>query len=197
VHLNKICFLVSLGCLCIVAKPKPLVSGKEPVCLLTDTLTIKRNKLTEKDRHNYKLTATLGNYCSDSCGHASFLLYATLENKSDDTLKYLDWTCDHFIWRTNNKYTFVSQRCDFCDGCAHNLLDFYPVPPHQHVSIVLRAGYAPRGRQNFRLGMIIQRVIKRRDFDYYQAYYYGKDFNKHKLEYQTQNTIWSNEISIY
>jgi len=158
----------------------------------TDTSTIILNRLTAADRINYPLTVRLGKYCSDSCGNVSFLLYATLENNSNDTLQYLDWNCEHFIWRTNNINVTAIEPTTFCDGCLHNFLDVFRVPPHKSTSFVLRAGYR-QGAQMFKLGMTLQRVMKDQDWtDNIEHSSAMRDI----LQSQTVNIVWSNEISI-
>ena len=187
-------FILLTTCLLVSFRPKQFsIAPQKGVHRSIDTSSITPTVLTESDIANFRLDIELGKYCADSCGGVSFLLYATLENKSNDTLTYLDWNCEHLIWRTNNPNAFAGQPTTFCDGCLHNYPSIYSVSPHKKTFFKLRAGYT-RGKQKFRLGMTLQRPIKQMGWIYYME----KDSAiRNVLQKQTTNVIWSNEISIF
>jgi hypothetical protein len=157
-----------------------------------DTSITTYNQLTASNKNSYVLKVRLGNYGKDSCGNYAYGLHATIDNRTDDTLKYLDWTCEHFIWKTNNTNVWAVQPMTLCDGCLKNIMSVCTVPPHKQVIVSLRSGFSD-GTQTFRLGMILQRVIRNDDWLYYFRYF---DMDRHKLQNQKQNVIWSNAIKI-
>lgn len=183
-------FFVLIACLSDCS-PRPLVFSVSPdkglPNLVTDSVIF--DNLTATDKNQYILTAKLGEYCSDSCGNSSFLLYASLKNNSKDTLTYFDWNCEHFVWGTNNANVRVGETRS-CDDCLHNFMDYFYVPPHKSVSFSLRM--RPTGKeQKFKLSMALLRPNKKLN----ALYYAENDFGvKRVLRRDTANTVWSNEI---
>jgi hypothetical protein len=152
------------------------------------------NALTQEDRSKYQLSIKLGKQGVDYCSQPDsfYQVKAELTNNTKDTLEYIDWTCSYAIWFTNNKRLKVHPP-EYCgDICDSNFITSYTVPPHQTKIINLRAYWKNKvqhGTATFRVGMILQRVIKRSDFSYYFE-------QGNVLSNQTQNLIWSNTIQI-
>jgi len=156
----------------------------------------KLNALTNRDRASYSLTITPGKTVKANCDPHQFIynLIATLKNNSNDTLKYIDWTSDASIWYFNNNDLYVIP--SYLSPCAstidHNFIMYYTVFPHQsakiELSVLLKQGVNPINKK-FKIGMILQRVFKKKDFEFYSRY-----FMTHELGNQTINLIWSNAI---
>ncbi len=166
-----------------------------------DTGRLNLNIITKEDREHYELTIKLGKLTVDSCPKPDtfYSINATLKNKSKDTLKYIELTCSHDIWSSDDPMIWAGQLPMSCGGCDNNSLKEFMVPPHQSKSIQL-ATYYIRGVKHtpttLRIGMVLQRVMKRTDWYYYLEYplVNGYFFDLHD---QVQNRIWSNSIGIH
>ena len=167
---------------------------------ITDTLNINYNNLTIQDKRKYDLRVALKSEGDDSCSvpvKHLYILSAVLQNKSNDTLKYLDWTCSHMIWCTDSKLVWANDQESYCVVCESNFPAQFQVPPHQSKRIALVAGFRANVQPvttQFRVGIILERILKPSDFSFYV-----EKFNLEKtggLSYQTQNLIWSNVIQV-
>jgi hypothetical protein len=178
----------------IVKETKPRINN------VVDTTRINYNDLTSQDRSKYILNVSLLKIDSDSCREPvkkAYRLRAILQNLSDDTLKYLDYTCSHMIWRADNELLWVDQQTSSCLVCDANFITEFIVVPHGQEKIELLMEFnqdVKANVKNFRVGMILQRVIKQKDWNVYFKQFIKGDIAA--LSKQTQNSIWSNLIQI-
>jgi hypothetical protein len=142
-----------------------------------DTTESSYNTLTNLDRGKYILTVKLISIGKDVCStpvEKSYILKAVLENKSNDTLKYIDWTCLHDIWHSNSKLIWINEQNSSCLVCDADHINIFQVPPHRSVTKQLLAEFKEGTHPmltKFRIGMILQRVMKKNDWDYYGKYF--------------------------
>jgi hypothetical protein len=167
--------------------------------------TIDLNRLTIKDKQNYELTVSLGKIAKNRCNGLGTLnpktkiykINVLLQNRSKDTLKYIDWTCSSEIWNIDNNkvnvYTpFMLENCGACDS---NFITIFEVPPHKSKELYVYAGKKEGNliKPAIKIGMILQRVIKKKDFGFYFDNFFGTKYN---LSDQKMNLIWSNSIEM-
>jgi len=154
------------------------------------------NDLTNDDRAKYVLTVKFIATGSDTCRHPampSYKLKVNLQNLSGDTLKYLDYTCSHMIWRTDNDSVWTDQRASFCLVCTANFMTAFEVAPHSSKEFELTSEFR-NDPTKFRVGMILQRIISEKDWARSLKYFDSNNIGA--LQKQTQNTIWSNYVQI-
>jgi hypothetical protein len=165
-----------------------------------DTTKSSYNTLTDLDRNKYILTVKLIGVGKDACStptRKSYMLKAVLQNKSSDTLKYIDWTCLHQVWHSDNKQIWANEQDASCTTCDANFITILRVPPHQSVTKQLIAEFKTGAKSistKFRVGIILQRIIKKKDWEYYGKYFILKE--RYHLNDQLQNLIWSNSIQL-
>ncbi len=169
-----------------------------------DTGILHLNDLTKSDRAKYSLTIILAKLTKDPCGPNNYFypVTAILKNNSKDTLTYLDYTCSHFIWETDNQLLWAYQPTDECYGCNANFMTHFIVLPGKSKTIFLHAIFRKNikpAQTNFRVGMILQRVINFSDDRVYFRYFQApqSDNRLDHLSKQKQNLIWSNFVSIH
>jgi hypothetical protein len=163
------------------------------------------NRLTIKDKQNYELTVSLGKIAENRCNGLGTLNTKTkiykinilLQNRSKDTLKYIDWTCSSEIWDIDNNKVNVYPpfMLENCGACEKNIIDIYEVPPYKSKELYVYVSKKDKGliKPKFEIGMIIQRVIKMKDFRFYSDNFFGTKYN---LSDQKMNLIWSNSIEM-
>jgi len=154
------------------------------------------NELSISDKLNYELIGKLGKPTKSRCNiYFGYKVNIVLRNKSNDTLKYIDWDCGSHVWNINNDNLKVHTPNDFefCGTCDRNMIVIFEVPPHKIKSLYVYVNRKKNFRQkcNFKIGMILQRVIKDKDFYFYDYY-----FLRHNLSDQKINIIWSNSIEL-
>ena len=163
---------------------------KEYMCVeVTDTTKqLQTNVLTATDRQLYTLKISPGKIVTAACD--SIVLYnltAVLTNGSSDTLNYIDWTGDECIWCFDqNKLHVHPSDFNFCsDADTHNFITYYEILPHQskiiRLSIKLDGGLSPLDK-SFKIGAILQRIVRTKDFNVYHDYFYTAN---HDLRRQT------------
>ncbi|MDR3694740.1 hypothetical protein [Mucilaginibacter sp.] len=180
--------------------PADLKENPSQMRKITDTLNINYNNLTALDKQKYDLNVKVESEGDDSCSGPVkhfFVLTAILQNKSNDTLKYMDWTCSHMIWCTDSKLVWANEQESYCIACDSNFPAGFQVLPHQSKRIALMAGFRANVKPvttQFRVGIILERILKPSDFSFYL-----EKFDSAKMDilsYQTQNLIWSNVIQV-
>jgi hypothetical protein len=190
------CIILLPGFLCI----GNMVKGTTLVCASDTGQQLKLNVLTMASKKAYTLTITTGKLVKAKCDppQTIYNLTAILKNNSNDTLKYIDWTTSSSIWRFDKNNIFVKPSdlspC-FDQVIDHDFIMYYTILPHQsakvELSIIFRDEVSIPFNKTFKIGVILQRVIKKKDFEYYHTY-----FLKHELSDQIINLIWSNTISM-
>jgi len=164
-----------------------------------DTIQLNYNNLTNQDQANYILKAKSLKSSTDAClpnGKRSYELEVTLTNLSNDTLKYVDWSCNHIIWCVDDKSIWIGDDT-FCIECNAQVIKTFSIPPHKSTEFDLLLGLPPNVKATlikFRAGVILERVVKPADFAFYNRHFTDSDF--FDLSKQTQNAIWSDEITI-
>ena len=163
------------------------------------------NRLTIKDKQNYKLIVSLGKVAENRCNGLGTLNVKTkiykinvlLQNTSKDTLKYIDWTCSSEIWNIDNNKVNVYPpfMLENCGACDKNIIDIYEVPPHKSKELYVYVSKKDRSliKPVFKVGIIMQRVTTMKDFWFYENYFFGT--NNH-INDQKMNLIWSNSIEM-
>jgi hypothetical protein len=162
---------------------------------ITDSIT-SLNKITNADRSNYILTAATGSPVKNPCNLSTAeTVNVVLTNRTNDTLRYIDWTCDSQIWVTDNKGLAVKSATQFkaCGKCDKNIVYVYNISPHENRNFTLYLDNppAPGAKSSFKIGMIVQRVVKLNDWTFYMDYFWT---NQHQIKNQIMNIVWSNEI---
>lgn len=159
----------------------------------------KFNALTAEDRLLYTLSIDSGKFIKGICDPEQLVyqVIATLINNSSEKLEYLDWSSDPQIWFIDKgNINVVPEGFSVCDSSInHNYLTTYEVQPHQNYRIKLRVivnGDVVLINQKFKIGIILQRVLKKDDWNYYVSYFEFQPF--HELYHQTLNIIWSNYL---
>jgi hypothetical protein len=158
------------------------------------------NALTKADRLKYALIISLSRPVHDQCKISKdskvYKVNIHLQNNSKDTLKYIDWYCSSEIWNADNKKLNIYEpfEIDRCGGCDKNMITYFEVPPHENKALYV---YTSRKENNlrtekFKIGMILQRVVKMSDFYFYENYFEDKN----NLSDQKMNIIWSNSIEM-
>jgi hypothetical protein len=198
----KIRFVLSILVVCLFGckhHPVDLKENPAQMRVFSDSGRVHYNDITDIDRKNYTLTASVLSTDSDSCygkKNVAYILSVVLKNNSKDTLKFVDYTCSHFIWTTDNKMISVIAGEGDCFGCDSNMLSESDLPPHTISKYQLLAEFIKNvsfTEVNFRVGIILQRILKTGDMNFYFEHYDG---SSNDLEYQTQNITWSNIIQI-
>ena len=149
--------------------------------------------LTGEDRRNYKLSVDqsaikkLQDVIISGKKYRVTYLSLKLTNSSDDTLKYFNMDCSWLdIYFTNNAQIEFKRQI-----CYKNGIVIKAVPPHHTEStlipIVIKTGTNSYGHK-FRIGMSLQKLIDPSPFFNFPFVYL--------LWPQTQNLIWSNEVSV-
>lgn len=159
---------------------------------------LKLNALTNIDRQVYTLNIDSGKFVKGICDPAQLVysLIATIHNNSNDTLKYIDWTGDPNIWCIDKSYVYVAPSNFYpcSNSINHNYITCYTILPHQSTKVklnILVNSAVDLVNNKFKIGVILQRMIKNSDFWQYQEY-----FLQHQLYNQTINIIWSNTITM-
>ena len=104
--------LIACGSACSHAPGANLKETPSQIRKIVDRLGIDYNNLTEGDRHKYVLNVEIVNAGHDTCEgpvKLSYKLLAVLQNRSEDTLKYLDFTCTHMIWYTDSNLVWANE----------------------------------------------------------------------------------------
>ncbi|HTD99154.1 MAG TPA: hypothetical protein VK668_07685 [Mucilaginibacter sp.] len=191
-------FLSAFGSTMFLSEPYKFSPQRDiKSSFLLDTGSTNFNALTAQDRNKYNLSIKLGSLTRDSCPDRDtfYMIGATLRNMSNDTLSYIDWSCSHSIWLSDNQLMWAYQPLTFCDGCDKNIITVYKIPPHQQKNIKLRASFK-KGikpvQTSLKVGIILQRVFKHTDYGYYFNYF----MRSHQLSNQLQNAIWSNTVKV-
>jgi hypothetical protein len=161
------------------------------------------NRLAIKDKQNYELIVSLGKVAENRCNGLGILntkiykINVLLQNRSKDTLKYIDWTCSSEIWDIDNKRVnvyppFMLENCGACDS---NFIGIFEVPPHKSKELYVYVSKRDKSSNlcTFKIGIILQRVIKMKDFWFYNNYFFG---TKNHISDQKMNLIWSNSIEM-
>jgi hypothetical protein len=157
------------------------------------------NDLTPQDRKNFKLIVKIKNTDFDACGNqTAYKITVTLRNGATDTLAYVDYTCSHLIWTTDSDLIWADEQNPYCLICTSNRFNLFQIPPNEEKQFELMAGFEKDVKPTptkFKVGMIIQKVLNFKDM-----LFYFKKFDADSigggLSEQTQNIIWSNEITI-
>jgi len=120
-----------------------------------------------------------------------------LTNKSNDTLRYIDWSCSSEIWDIDTKILRINAPYELenCGACTKNVIDEFEVLPHQvkNLYVYVNKNDYTLKKIKFRVGMILQRVLHKKDFRFYLDYFFTE---QHHLFNQTRNIIWSNGIEM-
>jgi len=120
-----------------------------------------------------------------------------LHNNSNDTLKYIDWTCSSEIWNIDTKVMRVNAPYELenCSACTKNVIDEFEVPPQEvkNLYVYVNKNDYTLKKMKFRVGMILQRVLHKKDFRVYLDYFFTE---QRHLFNQSRNVIWSNSIEM-
>ena len=204
--------ILSIISICLLAdcqqKPKPkntLVSKVKDTSDMAierlknryDSLKLVYHKLTPQNRKDYILTidqtqiSTIKDSLDYSYGgrrHQKFIYVpVALENRSNDTLKYLSMTCSRWdIFRVNNN----ALSC-FNTVCEYNVPDVYNLPPRQTARFVipLTISQGTGGNPPFKVGMNLQLYFN-------AAEDWGTVAVERMIQKDAPNVIWSNEVHI-
>jgi hypothetical protein len=150
-----------------------------------DTLSI-------SDRKRYLLKIISLNPDSDHCAqHADFLkVKIELKNNSNDTLKYIDWSCSHEIWLASNSNIQVveSPGC-YPAICQKNIIELYEINPKESKEFI--KAYLIKGKSpmelRIKIGMILQQIPSDASFVHFIDYF----FVARQIKTQTHNAVWS------
>jgi len=172
------------------------VSEKAPLIKRSTNL----NALTPADRLNYNLVINLSRPIEAGCkllkGSKIYKVNVLLKNYSKDTLKYIDWTCSSQIWNMDNDKlnVYAPFMLENCGGCDSNFIGVFEIPTHKNKALYVYVSKKENnlGTEKFKIGMILQRVVKMSDFYFYEDYF--EDQNN--LRDQKMNIIWSNSIEM-
>ena len=151
------------------------------------------NTLTKADRENYELVIKQAQIVVNKCApkKITHLVYVLLINKSNDTLKYWDYTCSSFIWDIdNNKNYDLNPPILFksCGICNSNFPMVFELPPHQNKFLrVFVTKNNDSDKSGYKIGISLFRYKTPGDYTVYEQYL--KDKNRVKLE--NSYVIWS------
>jgi len=192
--------IIAFGIACRHTPGSILKETPSQIRKIIDTSGIDYNNLTNQDRGKYILNVEVVNEGNDSCNGSVrrfYKLLAILQNRSEDTLKYLDFTCSHMIWYTDSNLVWANEQDSSCIVCDNNFVTDFSIPPHGSKKIELLAKFFNEIKPvttQFRVGMVLQRVIKASDWKFYfKRFVTGEMGNLH---HQTKNLIWSNVVQI-
>jgi len=157
------------------------------------------NALTANEKSKYKLMISMGGLIQSKCPDSTlhYKVNVTLKNNSTDTLRYIDWSCSSEIWEIDNNGVNVLPPflVDNCGDCDKNIISIYEVSPGHEQQLyiyVVRTKHNAKGTP-FRIGMILQRVLRKEDYWLYMNYFIG---GSNRLSGQKMNIVWSNSIQI-
>jgi len=156
--------------------------------------------LNKADKSRYTLLISEGKQVKSNCkpSQTANVINIVLKNNSNDTLKYIDWTCSSMIWKIDNHDFILEPPFEFqdCGTCDKNIVSVFEVLPHKTIAlkVYVRKKNIDYNKAEFKIGMILQRIIYNKDFWVY-AHYFMEGNNQ--LSYQTTNLIWSNSIEIH
>jgi hypothetical protein len=147
--------------------------------------------LTQKDRKNYVLNIEQRgvNWIDTNAGYNFIRVPVKLSNYSDDTFKYMNWTCSlNRIFTFNRKYL-----SNVPVNCLSNSPEVIKLAPHQSATMELSVAINKESHGqlfSFKAGIFLCKYRTLKDFITFE------DIALRDSKFPDNSLIWSNEVTI-